>query len=45
MASSDAEITMQEKVFLTSAAITCDSATGTRAIKEYEEKFHRKAPG
>ena len=43
MASSDSEITMQEKVFLASAAITYDSAT--RAIKQYEERYHRKAPG
>ncbi len=41
-ASSDSVIAMQEEAFLTSDAITYDSATG--AIKEYTERFHRKAP-
>jgi len=34
---------MQEKVFLASAAIVYNSAA--RAIREYEERYERKAPG
>ena len=40
MASSDSKITMQEKVFLVSAAITYDSAS--RAIKEYEDSIVKR---
>ena len=43
MDSGDHEISMQEKVFLASAAIACNSVA--REIREYEEIYERKAPG